>query len=434
MSNSLNTSTQSISRTSKKKKILIPIVVLVIGFGVLAFSGAMAPKPQKKTVAPKAPLVEVIEVAQQNVRFEIASQGSVSPRTETTLVSEVSGVVKSVSEKFVVGGFFKKGELLLEIDPISYEVALLQAQARLDGANAKLVEEKAKGKQAEKEWSLTGRAKNNAPILALRKPQLQQAKADVKAAEADVRNAQIRLDRTRIIAPYDAMLKAKIVDIGQYVSTGSQLATTFAIDYAEIRLPIKEQDFEYIEVPELGSIGEQGSRVLLTTIQAGKLKQWETFISRSEGFVDEKSRVHYVVAQIHDPYGVNSLQANPVVRMGTFVKAIVFGREVANVIPVPRKAVRGANEVYLFNDDKKLNYAQIDILTADTDNVYIAAGLNDGDKVILTKLETAIDGMKLRLEGDIDSEDDEENLKADSEAEVSSHSQQKQDAEQGESI
>jgi len=389
------------NKPSRMKRILIPAGIIVAGLLVFIIMGVLAPKPQKKEIVNKAPLVDAIEVSRGRVIFEIESQGSISPRTETTLVSEVSGQIKKVSDKFVVGGFFKKGEQLLEIDPISYEVALLQAQARLDGTNAKLVEERARGKQAEKEWSLTGRSKQNAPILALRKPQLQQAQADVKAAQADVKSAEIKLQRTKIVAPYDAMLKAKIVDIGQYVSTGSQLAITFAVDYAEIRLPIKEQDLAYIDIPAMGKTDQLGSQVELSTFQAGKIKKWSTFISRSEGVVDATSRVNYVVAQITDPYGLlfENGSVEPI-RIGTFVKAKIFGVETSDVITIPRKAVRGANDIYLIDENRKLNVAAVEIIRSDAENIYISAGLEDGQKVVLTKLTTAVNGMSLRLKGD----------------------------------
>ncbi len=402
MNPSANQSSTAIKRKpSRAKKILIPIGIILTGIVLFVFMGAMAPKPQKKAIVSKAPLVDVIEVTKGKVIFEIESQGSISPRTETTLVSEVSGQIKTVSAKFVVGGFFSKGEQLIEIDPISYEVALLQAQARLDGASAKLVEERARGKQAEKEWSLTGRSKKNAPILALRKPQLQQAQADVKAAEADVKSAQIKLQRTKIIAPYDAMLKAKMVDIGQYVTTGTQLATTFAVDYAEIRLPIKEQDLAYIDIPAMGQVNQVGSQVELSNVQGGKINKWSTFITRSEGVVDLSSRVNYVVAQIQDPYGLLSQTGYATsIPMGTFVKAKIIGIETSNVIAIPRKAVRGANKIYLIDENRKLNIIEVDILRSDSKNIYISAGLNGGEQIVLTKLATAVSGMTLRLPGD----------------------------------
>jgi len=425
MQPSTNQSSMAIEKKpSRAKRILFPIGVIVTGLVLFVVMSAMAPKPQKKEISSKNPLVDVIEVNKGNVVFEIESQGSISPRTETTLISEVSGQIKNVSGKFVVGGFFKKGEQLLEIDPIDYEVALLQAQARLDGANAKLVEERARGKQAEKEWSLTGRSKKNAPILALRTPQLQQAQADVKAAQADVKSAEIKLQRTKIVAPYDAMVKAKSVDVGQYVSTGSQLATTFAVDYAEIRLPVKEQDMAYIDIPAMGQSHQMGSQVELFSEQGGKIKKWSTFITRSEGVVEATSRMNYVVAQLHDPYGLSSKSGTiEPIKIGTFVKAKIIGVETSGIIIIPRKAIRGANKLYLMDENQKLNITEINILRSDSKNVYISDGVNGGDQIVLTKLVTAVNGMTLRLPGDPKTPSADDNFKKIEEADGSSSDQ-----------
>ncbi len=395
------------SNTRQAKNFPYGFVIIVSTMAIFILALIFAPNPAKKPKVKKVPLVEVVSVKKGDVAFEIETQGSVSPRTETTLVSEVSGQIKKVSPKFVVGGFFSKGEEILTIDPISYEVALLQAQARLDSAKARLIEEEARSKQAIKEWKLTGRSLKKAPILALRKPQLQLAKADVKAAEADVKNAQIKLQRTKIVAPYDAMIKSKLVDVGQYVSMGSQLAVSFAVDYAEIRLPIKEADLPYIDVPQIGRYMDRdektkqanamGSQVLLAFKQNGKIKQWQTHIIRSEGVVDQTSRVNYVVAQIDDPYGLLSSEIDhPIIPIGSFVRARISGSSLKGIISVPRIALRGANSLYLMDEDNTLKVVDVQIIRSDRDNIYVAEGLSENSQIILTKLPTAVAGMKLR--------------------------------------
>ncbi|NRB42568.1 MAG: hypothetical protein HRU20_29545, partial [Pseudomonadales bacterium] len=147
--------------------VVMPFAIILVSIVIFIAFAAMAPKPEKLPVTVKAPVVDVLELQSATVNFSITSQGTVAPRTETTLISEVSGQIKRVSDKFVVGGYFEKGELLLEIDPISYEVALLQAQARLDAAGARLVEEQARSKQSEHEWRMTGKPLYEAPVLAL---------------------------------------------------------------------------------------------------------------------------------------------------------------------------------------------------------------------------------------------------------------------------
>ncbi|MDQ7051005.1 MAG: efflux RND transporter periplasmic adaptor subunit [Enterobacterales bacterium] len=388
------------------QRVGIPTAIILVSLVVALILFLSATKPHKKPTVKKVPLVEVVTVKASDVTFQISTQGSVSPRTETILISEVSGQVKKVSPKFVVGGFFKKGEQLLEIDPINYEVALLQAQARLDSAKARWVEEKARSQQAKKEWSLTGRSLKNAPILALRKPQLQLAKADVKAAKADVKGAEIKLQRTKIIAPYDAMIKKKLVDIGQYVTMGSQLAVSFAVDYAEIRLPIKEVDLPYIAVPKMNQLVSQenkakplGSEVILSFKQNSEIKQWKTHITRSEGVVDQSSRVNYLIAQIDDPYGVLATDLNhPVLAVGSFVRADIMGTQINNIMVVPREALRGADSLYLIDQNNKLKVVKVRIIRSDNENIYIVSGLQQNSKVVLTKLPIVVAGMSLRTE------------------------------------
>ena len=376
------------------KWVLMPIAIIIVSIALFIVFAAMAPKPEKKALPMKAPLVEVMPLQSQSVNFTIHSQGTVSPRTETILISEVAGQVKKVSPKFFAGGYFEKGELLLEIDPISYEVALLQAQARLDAANARWVEEKARSQQAEHEWLMTGKPLDQAPVLALRKPMLQQAQAEIKAAKADVENAKITLARTKITAPYDALVKQKIVDIGQYVTTGTQLAVTFAVDHAEIRLPIKGHDLPFIDVPKQQT--GKASPVAISRSSAKNSHIWKTSLSRSEAVIDSKTRVTYVVATILDPYNIHQQQDRPELPMGTFVEAQITAASIDNVFVIPRAALRANSHVYIINEQQQLTVLPIDILYADKNYFYSRKGLKDGQQLVLTNIQTPVEGMLLR--------------------------------------
>ncbi|QOL26779.1 efflux RND transporter periplasmic adaptor subunit [Thalassotalea sp. LPB0316] len=381
--------------------VLWPIAIIVAAIVLLGVMGALAPKPEKKPFTVKAPLVEVQDITSSDVQFVIASQGSVLPRTETVIVSEVSGQVVSVSDKFIAGGFFKKGEQLLSINDIDYQVALLQAKARLHVAEAALMEEKARVEQAKEEWGLTGKSLSDAPALALRKPQLQKAKADLEAAQADVQAAQIKLERTKIVAPYDAMLKTKHLDIGQFVGVGGQIATTFAVDYAEIRLPVKFQDIDFLSLPKINNTDAlQGSRVDLHIDVLGQQQTWQAQLARYEGVVDMNSRVHYVVAQVDDPYNLFSENRPYELRVGTFVNGDIYGKTVTDITAIPRAAVRGANSVHLVTSKNTLDVREIDILRGDANYVYTRDKFAPDERLILTKLELPVNGMDLRVVND----------------------------------
>jgi len=391
---------QKARRMVQLRYVLTPFVIILVAVIVLVAMGAMAPKPMKKPIKVKAPLVEVMELEHQDVAFSVSSQGSVLPRTETNIISEVSGNVISVSDKFQVGGFFKKGEELLRIDDITYQVAFLKAESRLESAVAELEQEKARVKQAKDEWLLTGKSLEKAPTLALRLPQLQQAKASIKSAEADLTEAQTKLERTRIIAPYDAMIKAKQVDVGQYISTGNSIAITFAVDYAEVRLPVKQRDIAFLNLPKINQEESTGSNVELFFKIDGKKQHWASKLTRYEGVVDMTSRVHYVVAQLDDPYGIIEGNQAGELRMGTFVNADITGKTVQSAFAIPRRAIHGANTVYLVDEKNKLHISEIDILRSEVEFVYTLQNLPENQRLILTNIETPVEGMTLRINGE----------------------------------
>lgn len=397
--------------------VLTPIAIIFLAIVGLIVVAALAPKPAKKPTIIKAPLVEVENIERQDIRFTIASQGSVLPRTQTNLVSEVSGQITSVNDKFNVGGFFTKGEVLLSIDDISYRVNLLQAQSRLDAAKALLVEEQARKEQAEDEWLLTGKSLEQAPVLALRLPQLQKAKADVKAAEADVTDAEVKLARTKIRAPYDAMIKEKQVEIGQYVSIGSTLAMTFAVDYAEVRLPIKQRDVEFLNLPKINQQDIATSKVDIFYQLLGSEHMWQSNLTRYEGEVDSRSRVHYVIAQVDDPYSVLSSSEHHELRIGTFVNANITGKMIADIVAIPRDALHGANKVYLVDDENKLHIQEISILRNDANFVYSHDDFAENYRLVTTQMETPVEGMTLRIVGEPSTEEEETPTEAASQSE-----------------
>lgn len=391
---------KSTKRMVPLRYVLTPFAIIFAALIVMMVLGAVAPKPEKKPISVRAPLVEVAELSPSTVQFLIPSQGSVMPRTETNLISEVSGMVTQVSDKFVVGGFFKKGEEILRIDDITYKVAVLQAESRLGAAESTLVSEKASAKQAEDEWLLTGKALDEAPILARRIPQLKQAEANLIAAKADLTEAKTKLERTRIIAPYDAMIKAKKVDIGQYVTVGSSIADTFAVDYAEVRLPVKQRDVAFLNLPKIDQSLEQASGVELYYQLDGNKFTWSSNIARYEGVVDMASRVHYLVAQLDDPYKVLGNAEQNEIHIGTFVNATIEGKEISNVLSIPRAAVHGANTLYLIDGQNKLHIQNIDVLRAEVEHVYTQQVIDSDFRLVLTNIEAPVEGMSLRVLGE----------------------------------
>ncbi len=378
------------------KKVLLPISIITIAAGVCAAMNMAKPSPLKTESPNVAVAVKTVVPQSTDIRFQVTTQGTVSPRTRTSLISEVAGTVLGVSPKFVVGGIFKRDEVLLWIDPTDYEVALQQAKAKLISMKAHLALEEAKATQARKEWAQTGLTPERAPVLALRTPYLDEARANVLHAEAELKQAQRKLERTKIRAPYDGMVSEKSVDVGQYVSVAGPLGTTFAIDTAEVRLPLTDSDLALLGTPfAAASLAAQRlpTEVTLTAEVGGQETHWTAVLVRSEGVVEEHNRARYVVAEVSDPYGLATDHASPPLLIGSFVTATIAGQRADHVYPVPRNAIREGNKIAVVDSDRRLRLKPVDIVYSDDRFSYVKRGLPADAEVITSALGLPIEGM-----------------------------------------
>jgi RND family efflux transporter MFP subunit len=343
--------------------------------------------------------VDVAEAVKQDLRIQVQAQGTVSPLQQTSILSEVRGRIVEVAPEFNVGGFLSENDVLLRIDPRDYETNLLRAQAAVDSAESSLAQEKGRAEVALREWKNLPKGtqrSQDARDLYLRKPQLEQAQAQLLAAQADLNTARDNLERTIIRAPYDALVRQKHSDLGQFVSAGAKLVDVFSVEYAEVRLPIPQSKLAYLELPELHGY-ESGAEIDLYTDVAGDVKHWTAYLHRTEGTFDERSRVLYTVARIEDPYGLHHPEREPL-RIGTFVNANIEGREQQGLITLPRYVLRAGNFVWVVDDSMHLRNRKVTTLRTGSDVIYISAGLDEGDLVCLTKLDNSFDGAKVEIQ------------------------------------
>jgi RND family efflux transporter MFP subunit len=389
-------------RLRKFFKYVLPLAVIALSvvLVVVMVTIAQGKRPERKDTSSQALLVDAIPAQVESLNFSVYSQGAVKPRTETTLVAEVAGRIVSVSTNFIAGGFFRNGEVLLQIDPSDYETGLLRAQANLASRKAQYADQKARSEQAMKDWINLGR-KGEPSDLTLRKPQLAEALAAVQAAEAELQEAERDLQRTRIKLPYDGLVRSKGVDVGQFVSPGTPLGVTFAIDTAEIRLPLSSGDIAYLDLPSATRL-DRANRipVTLTAENSGFGDRWEAEIVRTEGVVDERSRVIYAVAEVVDPYGVLGLSRQPELKMGAFVRAEIQGLRADNVVVLPRAVLLPDDTILVANDDRKLEIRPVTVARAEPRRVYLSDGVEEGELVITTSLDVPIPGTQLAISGE----------------------------------
>jgi RND family efflux transporter MFP subunit len=216
--------------------------------------------------------------------------------------------------------------------------------------------------------------------------------------------AMLDLERTEIRAPFDGRVRRENVDVGQFVSRGNSLAQLYSIDVAEVRLPLSSDDLAYVDLPlayrdENGAVAA-GPGVVLRADWAGKEYTWRGRIARTEGEIDEATRMLYAVAEVKDPYARGADPRRPPLAVGMFVRAEILGKSMAGAIVLPRSSVRGSDTVYVIDPDGRLRFRKVDIFKNERERVIVRSGLAEGERVCISPMEAAVDGMRVRVDSE----------------------------------
>jgi len=369
------------------KNWIIPLSILLVAIIVVMLLAAAKPVPQpqmpRTEQAPKIP----VQVADPQPRqIQVYAQGTVQPKTEITLTAEVSGQVVAVSENFVDGGFFEQGEPLLQLDDRDYRIAVTQARSRVAEAEKTLAMESGQARQAKREWRDLGNTEGNA--LFLREPQLKAAKAALAAAEADLQQALINLERTSIRAPFAGRVRQTEVDLGQYVSAGTQVAAIFDIGAAEIRLPLTADQTALLQLP-LQPNQQVRLPVTLSAWVGGEQATWQGWLLRTEASIDTRSRVLYGIVEVSEP-----LAYQPPMVTGLFVQAEIAGKTFQNVLSVPRSALYEKNRLLVLDDQQQLQIVTVQVLQFSGEQALVT-GIEQGKQVLLERPGYVIEGMSI---------------------------------------
>jgi RND family efflux transporter MFP subunit len=324
----------------------------------------------RKTALPSNPPrpvqeIETVTARKADLAVEIPAQGVIEPVMVTRAAAEVEGVILAVSPVFEAGGEFKKGEVLLEIDPSDYEAAVAQAEATVAEANLQLADEEMRSRQAERDWSRLATPGQQPSDLVRRLPQLEAAKARLKAAEASLGRARKDLERTRLRAPYDGRIRSKLADLGTHVGKGNALVEFYATDVLEVRLPVPRRDAAFFEV-------------------AGQ----ELELREPGGRRDDRTLV--VVARIDG-------KAPGAPLPGQFVETGIPGRVVPGAVRVPRRAFVTNDRVLVVGDGHTVTTRPVTILRTERDDVLVSSGIEDGEQLCVTALAVVIEGMEVRV-------------------------------------
>lgn len=382
-------------------RFLLPVLVVALGVTGAALLVKYGKKTEPEEIPFVPPLVEAADVVFQDYQFKVRAQGSVSARTEIDLVPEVSGKVARVSSSLTAGGFFEAGDELLAIESRDFELGVVRAKSQLAQAAAALAREEAEASVAMKEWKELG--SGAASPLLRREPQLAQARAAVHAAEAAFEQAERDLARCVLRAPFAGRVERRSVAAGQFVTRGAPVARIYAVDYAEVRLPLPAEELAYLDLP-LEFRGEAkraaGPAVTLRANFAGSQHEWQGGIVRTEGRIDARNRMIYAVVQVEDPYGRTGVSARPPLAVGLYVDCEIAGKTAKNAVALPRRALRNKDELWVIDGEKKLFIRKVEVLRAGRDEVIVGSGLEAGELVCVSSLDAAVNGMSTRLARD----------------------------------
>ena len=378
------------------RRFLAPVLAGVAGLALAAIIFVSGPELDPVPPPPNIPVVRTMVADPNTMQMTVAAHGAVVPKTESNLVSEVAGRVVSVAESMVSGGFFSKGDVLVEIERVDYEVALERSRAHLASTMSELA-------NAEKAYQRHEELRESQSISESRHDdalnRLTIARASLREATARVARAERDLERTRMTAPFDGRVRSERVDAGQFVNRGESIATLYSVDFAEVRLPVRDEDLAFLRLSlaRVEASESQLPRAVLRARFAGAEHAWEARIVRTEGELDPRTRMVNLVAQVPRPYDPSGDM--PPLTVGLFVEAEIQGKTVDDALIVPRSAVQRDSRIYVVTADNRLSFREVEILRTTGDEYTIRGAVQPGESICLSALDNAVEGQEVRPVG-----------------------------------
>jgi RND family efflux transporter MFP subunit len=374
--------------------IAIPVGLLAAGF--FGFSALMATgkKPEEKDDAPPALAVEMAIATREDAASRIQATGEVRPRTTTELSARVSGQVTWVSPRLEAGAQIGAGERLLQIDASSYKLALDTLEADAARAQEQLTRARAEAELAARDYKDLGLS--GAPSeLALGRPQVASAEASLRAAQARIEEARLSLTRTTIAAPYSGRVMQRNVDVGDFVTIGVPVASLFSTDAAQIRVPLTDADLQALGLyPGFApSAAKPAPVAAITADVAGQTAKWTGRLISVDAAIDSSSRQTFALIEVPKPFEAGSTAP---LAPGVFATVSLEGQATRSLLKLPRGALKRGAEVYVVRADGTIEIRPVAMLQSDTAHVWVTGKLEDGERVVVSYVPSARDGLAVR--------------------------------------
>ncbi len=405
------------------------VLVLAVLIAVLLIT--LRPSAKRVARTESGLLVEVLPAKAEDLNMIIEAYGTVKPRETLKLIAEVRGQVVEMDPSFEEGGFIKKGMVLITIDPRTYrleverrsveisqtqaelkrlkqEVQNLEASMKIAKSDAALAQneffrlEKLLGKNVIAQTTLDKaeqrylasleRLQGLENQLALTGPLKERLLAQHDMAMVLLRRAELDLERTRIVAPFDGWVLAKAVETGQYVNVDQYLGEIYCAGALDIEVRIPIQDLKWLPTDTGLGMAPEAEIVF----ESGGKNIWKGKVARIKAQMDEKTRTLPVIVEADAPGAEVESNDNLKLRPGMFVTVKIKGKKVPHTFVLPRYMVHDGDVVYLVQDNH-LKIRPVRIFRRFKDSVFIDQGLAEGELVIQTPLSGVADGMRIRL-------------------------------------
>lgn len=398
------------SERGRPVQMLASLGVLALAIAVTAYfllTGEPAPQGESQ---PRPVLVEVVDVEARSLSPSLAAYGSLRPARRLSLPAQVGGRVVSVNPALELGGLVEEGETLVQIERADYELAARQASARLEEARAEL--ELERGRQAFAQQELESFEDFEEPVrspenlqLILREPQLRRIRAMIERAQADLDLARLNLERATITAPFDSIVEAEEIEIGQILQPGTMVAELLGTETAHVVARIQARYLPYLDIP--GWNAETGSTGTVRYRLGESVVSRPIRVRRLAGSLDRAGRMARVLCELDDPLGrdgpggdaapMDADAARPML-FGAFVDVDLDLARERRLFEVPAGAMRNRGRLYVMTPDGTLDIRQPTVFLRSGERVYLADGLEPGDRVITSLIANPIEGMALRTD------------------------------------
>lgn len=389
------------SRRPRWTRLVLPVAVIMIGSGIAVYVYLSKPEAKRRTPPRRETIVRTVQLTQSNERVVLNLMGTVIPACKIDLQPRVSGEIMNINSRLVPGGRFERGETMLQIDDRDYKLEIIKRRGELARAEQDYQLERGEQAMGQYYWNLVDKSRTNSELqqlLTLRKPQLRRTQAAVEAAKAALQDAELDLERTRITAPFNAVVMDENVDPGAQVSANTRLATLAGIDEYWVNVAVPVDRLKWIYRSTDKAVSGTVAVVTYPNDEAGT-NSWHAVVTRLLSQLEQNGRMARIIVSVDDPLGLKEEnRARPPLLINSYVSVAVYGNKLQDIFSIPRNALREDDTVWLASRDNTLEIRPVTVIWRDREHVFITEGLEEGEWLIISGLATPVAGMPLKEE------------------------------------